>query len=108
MNLPASYVPGYDCINYKTGEGYPDSTYPNVITYDLAIDKTCPAAAKPGDTITYEYKVTNAGPALVPAVVTDDKCSPVVYKSGDTNGNGKVDPGERSGHSPASMLSRVA
>ena len=31
---------------------------------------------------------------MVPAILTDDKCSPVVYKSGDTNGNGKVDPGE--------------
>ena len=93
VNVPAGYTPAYECITYTTSQGYPDWTYPNVITYDLAIDKTCPATAKPGETIIYEYKVTNAGPASVPAVVTDDKCSPAVYQSGD-NGNGKVDPGE--------------
>jgi uncharacterized repeat protein (TIGR01451 family) len=94
VNVPAGYIPGYDCITFKTGEGYPDWTYPNAITYDLAVDKTCPGTAKPGETITYEYKVTNAGPASVPAVVTDDKCSSVVYNSGDANGNLKVDLGE--------------
>ncbi len=94
VSVPAGYLPGYDCITYKTGEGSPDWTYPNVIAYDLQIHKSCPAMAKPGDKITYEYNVTNGGPGSVPAVVTDDKCSPVVYASGDTNGNKKVDAGE--------------
>jgi hypothetical protein len=38
--------------------------------------------------------VTNAGPASVKPKVTDNKCSPVTYVSGDTDGDGRVDPGE--------------
>jgi len=46
--------------------------------------------------VTYNYTVRNVGglQALDDVTVTDDACSPVTYVSGDTNSNGKLDPGE--------------
>jgi uncharacterized repeat protein (TIGR01451 family) len=46
--------------------------------------------------VTYNYTVWNVGgqQALDNIAVTDDKCSPVTYVSGDINGNGKIDPHE--------------
>lgn len=94
VNLPPGYLAGYSSFSFTTGQGYPDWSYPNVITFDLAIDKSGPTTAHRGDTITYTYQVTNAGPASVKPKVTDNKCSPVTYTSGDTDHDGRVDPGE--------------
>ncbi|OLE66670.1 MAG: hypothetical protein AUG09_06280 [Acidobacteria bacterium 13_1_20CM_2_68_7] len=48
-----------------------------------------------GDSVTYTYKEKNDGQApLTNPFVTDDKCSPVTYASGDTNNNGVLDQGE--------------
>jgi peptidoglycan hydrolase-like protein with peptidoglycan-binding domain len=46
--------------------------------------------------VTYNYTVWNVGgqQALDDITVTDDKCSPLTYVSGDLNGNGKLDPHE--------------
>ena len=46
--------------------------------------------------VTYNYTVWNVGgqQALDNITVTDDKCGPVSYVSGDINGNGKLDPHE--------------
>ena len=93
VNLPSGYVTGYYDFTFTTG-GYPDWTYPNVATYDLAIDKTGPTTARKGQSITYYYAVTNSGPASVKPKVVDNKCSPVTYVSGDTNNDGRVGPGE--------------
>ncbi len=49
-----------------------------------------------GGRVTYTYDVTT-GDATTPMQVlsiSDDKCSPVAYVSGDTNTNDMVDPGE--------------
>lgn len=93
-DLPLGYIQGYDgCINYTTGQGYPDWSQINVITFDLAIDKIAPSVAYKGETITYEYKVTNSGPASVTPVVEDKLCPPI-YVSGDADIDGKVDPSE--------------
>ena len=49
-----------------------------------------------GTEVTYTYEVTS-GAATVPMDVldvTDNKCAPVKYQSGDTSGDGMVDPGE--------------
>lgn len=92
--LPEGYLSAYGCINYTTGEGYPDWTHINVITFDLGIVKDGPETASEGETITYNYEVINAGPASVTPVIDDDLCSPVAYVSGDTNGNSLIDPDE--------------
>ena len=49
----------------------------------------------PGQTVTYTYTVTNPGDTpLTDVKVTDDRCAPVVYKSGDTDGDTKLQPTE--------------
>jgi hypothetical protein len=49
-----------------------------------------------GDTVTYTYVEENDGQvSLTNPFVTDDKCSPVTYASGDTNNNGVLDVGEK-------------
>ncbi|OGG61173.1 hypothetical protein A3C87_03420 [Candidatus Kaiserbacteria bacterium RIFCSPHIGHO2_02_FULL_49_34] len=48
-----------------------------------------------GGNVVYANKVTNPGTvALSNVKLSDDKCSPVTYISGDTNGDGKLDPNE--------------
>jgi len=48
-----------------------------------------------GGVVTYTKKVTNPGTvALSNVTVTDDKCSPVSYISGDSNLDSKLDPSE--------------
>jgi uncharacterized repeat protein (TIGR01451 family) len=46
--------------------------------------------------VTYAYTVWNVGGAapLADITVTDNKCAPVTYVSGDTNNNGQLDLGE--------------
>lgn len=45
--------------------------------------------------ITYTYRESNTGDDPLSNVsVSDDKCSPVTYASGDANNNSKLDPGE--------------
>jgi len=51
----------------------------------------------PGGAITWTYEVFNCGATSVPkasVVVTDDQGVKPVYSSGDTNGNGSLDPVE--------------
>ncbi len=64
--------------------------------------------AGPGS-VTYHYTVWNAGgqEPLINVAVTDDKCSPITYVSGDLNGNGKLDPGERWKYSCTTTLSKT-
>jgi len=48
-----------------------------------------------GGTVTYTEKITNPGAvALSNVTLTDDKCSPISYVSGDTNNNSKLDTTE--------------
>ena len=48
-----------------------------------------------GGDVSYTYTVTNPGVvALHDVAVTDDKCAPVSFVSGDTNGNNLLEPGE--------------
>jgi len=51
-------------------------------------------AAK-GGVVTYTNQVTNPGAVSLNNIkLIDDKCGPNIYISGDTNGNGKLDPTE--------------
>lgn len=48
-----------------------------------------------GGDVTYTYTVTNPGVVAVHDIfVTDDKCTPVSYVSGDSNGDKLIDTGE--------------
>jgi LPXTG-motif cell wall-anchored protein len=62
----------------------------------ITIDKTSDvASANPGAPVTYTYEVKATGPdALATVTVTDDKCSPVTFVSGDTDADQLLDPGE--------------
>lgn len=62
-----------------------------------------PSGAGP---VTYAYIVTNVGgiQALTSVTVTDDKCSPVQFLSGDINGNSKLDPNEKWNYTCATTL----
>ena len=78
----------------------------DVIKGDITVAKTAtaPGGTMQGDvlvvpigtTVTYKYAVTSGDATVGMQVLAmaDDKCSPVDYKSGDTNDNGLVDPGE--------------
>jgi uncharacterized repeat protein (TIGR01451 family) len=62
------------------------------ITADLSITKSGPQCAHVGDSITYTFAVSNAGPdSATGVVVTDSKAGTATYISGDTNSNGKLD-----------------
>ncbi|HYM52270.1 MAG TPA: vWA domain-containing protein [Candidatus Dormibacteraeota bacterium] len=60
----------------------------------IAVEKTPSVSSldAPGGPVTYTYDVTNSNPdaALSSVVVSDDKCSPVSYLSGDTNGDTRL------------------
>jgi uncharacterized repeat protein (TIGR01451 family) len=62
-------------------------------------------SAGPGN-VTYAYTVWNVGGAtpLTNVTVTDNKCSPVTYVSGDTNNNGQLDFGEHWQYTCATTL----
>lgn len=59
--------------------------------------------------VTYGYTVWNVGgqQALANVTLTDDKCGPVALLSGDTNSNGKLDPGENWKYSCTVTLSKT-
>lgn len=59
--------------------------------------------------VTYNYTVWNAGGqvSLVNIKVSDDKCSPVVFLSGDLNNNFKIDQGENWKYSCTATLANT-
>src|SRR4051812_27394019 len=66
----------------------------------LAITKTGSSPHHDGDSEVFNYVVTNDGSVPVTVSkgsdtgVTDDKCGPVTYVSGDANSDGKIDTNE--------------
>jgi len=62
----------------------------------VAIDKSPSVTeAVAGQTMTYTFLVTNPGQLpLSSVVVTDNRCSPVTFADGDTNGNSTLEVGE--------------
>ena len=98
--LLASIVPS---VGVSTGNGR--------IVPLIGILKIPDPLALPGGSgsTTYNYTVWNVGgqQALDNITVTDDKCSPVTYVSGDLNGNGKLDPHENWKYSCTTTLSKT-
>ena len=96
---PAGYrvFDGRDTWNVDLADSWRDNSFINGSDFDLGIsegDRVDPYT-KVGGTITYEYTVTNTGPAAVTPVVSDNKCSPVTYFSGDTVSGRREDPVHR-------------
>jgi Ice-binding-like/Prealbumin-like fold domain len=70
----------------------------SIIVPVIGILKVPTPLALPGGPgpVTYNYTVWNVGGqrALANVTVTDDKCSPITFLSGDINGNNKLDTNE--------------
>ena len=65
--------------------------------YQIKVAKTATPTTLPaaGGTVVYNYSVSNGGTApLNNIVVSDDKCAPVTYQSGDANANSQLDINE--------------
>lgn len=82
----------------KVGGSLTDTDTKTVQSYiaDITVVK---AASEPtiaaGDRVTYTYQVSNPGPEPLRAIdVTDDRCAPLEYQSGDTDGDGIMFPDE--------------
>ncbi|MBK6761959.1 MAG: VWA domain-containing protein [Micrococcales bacterium] len=89
--------PTYDPANGKVTVSEKGGTVAVTVTNEILkpginIVKTASATqVNPGETVTYTYTVTNPGDATLDQVkVSDDKCAPVTYQSGDTNGDNKL------------------
>ncbi len=89
--------PTYDPANGKVTVSEKGGTVAVTVTNEILkpginIVKTASATqVNPGETVTYTYTVTNPGDTTLDQVkVSDDKCAPVTYQSGDTNGDNKL------------------
>lgn len=79
-----------DSITWEEPSDIPD-------TEPLSILKLAPKApyAYPGSKVDFTYQVSDAGTGSYSRLlVTDTACTPVIYVSGDLNGNGTLDPKE--------------
>jgi ethanolamine utilization microcompartment shell protein EutS len=74
-----------------------DTAFVSVISPQIAIEKVADKTeAGVGESVKYTYTVWNIGDDPLSSVtVGDNKCNPVSGPQGDTNGNGKLDLGER-------------
>ena len=93
--------PVYDPADGKVTVTKKDQTVSVTVTNEILkpgikIVKTAsPTQVNPGEIVTYTYTVTNPGDTeLLDVVVSDDKCSPVEYKSGDANNDKKLQTSE--------------
>ncbi len=86
-------------------------SYTPIVVPLIGMLKVPTPLALPGGSgkVTYNYTVWNVGgkQALTNILLTDDKCSPVTFISGDTNSNGKLDPGETWNYSCTATLSKT-
>jgi len=87
-------------VTGKTPDGTPvedeDEETVTVVEPGIQITKTASSASvAPGTQVTFTYTVVNTGDTdLVQVSVGDDKCSPVVLQSGDSDGDAVLDQDE--------------
>ena len=83
----------------RTGQPVEDTDTAKVIVPKPGINVVKTASASSvtvGGSVTYTYEVSNTGDIeLLNVNVTDDKCDPVTYKSGDTNNDKKLQVDEK-------------
>ena len=83
--------------------GREDSIVPLIGILNVPNPLALPGGSGP---VTYDYTVWNVGGvrALIGVLVNDNRCSPAVLLSGDTNRDGKLDPTENWKYSCTTML----
>jgi uncharacterized repeat protein (TIGR01451 family) len=94
---PAEYAAASGCITLQGSQRIERWDIANAIHHDLAVTAAGPACAIPGQSITYALALTNAGPASVAPSLTATVGGALhtpTYEGGDTDGDGKMDPGE--------------
>ena len=83
----------------RTGQPVEDTDTAKVIVPKPGINVVKTASASSvtvGGSVTHTYEVSNTGDIeLLNVNVTDDKCDPVTYKSGDTNNDKKLQVDEK-------------
>jgi Prealbumin-like fold domain len=78
-------------------------SYLATITVEKSPDR---AVIRPGDPVTYTFLVSTSGPTAVSSItVVDDRCSPTEYRSGDSDADRMLDPGETWTYTCVSALS---
>ncbi|MBP7961504.1 MAG: DUF11 domain-containing protein [Caldilineaceae bacterium] len=70
-----------------------DTATVRVITPGITVEKSAtPTTIYSGNSVTYNYTVRNTGNSTLNTVtISDDKCNPVTYVSGDTNNNQQME-----------------
>ncbi|MBC7234950.1 MAG: DUF11 domain-containing protein [Chloroflexi bacterium] len=68
----------------------------DVVAPGIAMRKSAtPTILYAGDTVTYRCQITNTGDVpLIDLALDDSQCPDMRYQSGDTDGDGRLDPGE--------------
>jgi hypothetical protein len=81
--------------NRVTGSDWARVTITDVLPAIVLEKAASPTMVRTGDPVTYTYTVTNGGvEPILEVAVTDDRCSPVGFRGGDTDGDQALDPGE--------------
>ncbi|MCX6716217.1 MAG: ice-binding family protein [Candidatus Taylorbacteria bacterium] len=91
-------APAAVSVSFGNGEGTNNSRgnsgYTHVTPFISITNVPSPSSLPRGPgSVTYDYSVANTGTvqALTGVVVTDNMCNPIVFVSGDLNGNNKLD-----------------
>ncbi len=73
-----------------------DEVFVDVVVAGLQVEKSADATrVYSGSLVTYTYRAENTGQDPLEAVeLVDDRCAPLAFDGGDTDGDGALDPGE--------------
>lgn len=114
----AEYGDNLEKIHFAAGEAIPSDVYciaynvkplpPSVV---IALTKTAVPSDLPpsGGSVAYSYAVTNPGDVPLSEIfISDDKCAPLSYVSGDANSDQKLDKSESWAYSCEKVLTETA